>query len=444
MNHCGVAPNLLAVLVLGLGATFASAQVPEKFKNLEVLPKDISRKDLVQTMRGWASALDVRCGHCHVGGNPDTLEGVDFASDEKWEKRTARAMLRMVRAVESGYLQPLESRPLAPGAQAEPEVTLTCATCHHGLRRPEALDVVLDRVVREKGAEAALRTYRDLRTQYLGRGTYDFSDRPLNTVAERLIQENRAGDAVLLLEMGAELNPDAAWLQHLLGEARLAAGDRAGAFAAFEVALNLNPQNDSSRRRVEELRASVEAAPGPSYAFSLEPNHSTVGFSIPIMGGITRVTGKFKQLEGRIVMNEKIPSRSSVAVTITAASLDTGIDERDAHLRRTEFFDTAAYPLITFRSTRVERTAEGYRAVGALGMRGVEKEIVIPFRKTGLEWKEGRPLLGIAGELKLRRSDFGVGTSWQHSDIPNFVGDEVDVQLFVWTRLGQPVAGPPP
>src|SRR5262245_47987825 len=91
--------------------SLASAQIPDKFTNLQVLPKDSSKLQLVTTMRGFASALGVRCTHCHSGGSPDTLQGVDFASDAKWEKRTARTMLRMVNALESDYLAHLEPRP---------------------------------------------------------------------------------------------------------------------------------------------------------------------------------------------------------------------------------------------------------------------------------------------------------------------------------------------
>jgi len=248
------------VAILAALSRPASAQIPEKFTNLQVVPKDTSRKELVWLMRGWASALGVRCGHCHTGGNPDTLEGVDFASDDKWEKRTARSMARMVRGLDADYMQKLESRPASASVKADPKVAVTCATCHRGLRRPETLDVLLDRVVRAEGAEAAVKTYKDLRKDYLGRGSYDFSERPINTVAEGLMRDQRAKDAAVLLEMGAELNPEASWLTHLLGEARLAEGDRKGALAAYERALALNPQNVATRKRLEELKAPAEPA----------------------------------------------------------------------------------------------------------------------------------------------------------------------------------------
>jgi hypothetical protein len=251
----GHARTWAVVVILASVGGPASAQIPERFTNLQVLPKDTSRKDLVWIMRGWASALGIRCGHCHVGGNPDTLEGVDFASDEKWEKRTARGMAKMVRALDEDYMQRLESRPLSANAQPEPKVAVSCATCHRGLRRPETLDVLLGRIVRTEGADAAVRTYKDLRKEYLGRGSYDFSERPLNTVAESLMQEKRTHDAALLLEMGAEFNPDAAWLRHLLGDALLAEGDRKGALAAYERALALSPENTLTRKKLDELKA---------------------------------------------------------------------------------------------------------------------------------------------------------------------------------------------
>jgi len=249
-------PKTLAQGLVLVGAlAFApslGAQVPERFTNLKVLPADISRGDLVRTMRAWTSALGVRCGHCHEGGDPDTLKGVDFPSDAKWEKRTARSMFRMMQAVQGDHLAQLENRAAAPAA---PAVVLTCATCHHGLVRPESLDRVLERVVENEGAEAAVRQYRELRAKYLDRGSYDFSERSVNTLAERLLERKQAKEAAVLLTVSAEFNPEAAWLHHLLGEAWLAAGDRDQARAAFTRAVQLNPDNPRSRDRLAELSA---------------------------------------------------------------------------------------------------------------------------------------------------------------------------------------------
>ena len=82
----------------------ARAQFPETFENLKVLPKDISRQDLSGVMRGFASALGVRCVHCHVGQDNPGLKGVDFRSDEKETKRIARAMMKMAAAINADYI----------------------------------------------------------------------------------------------------------------------------------------------------------------------------------------------------------------------------------------------------------------------------------------------------------------------------------------------------
>ena len=85
----------LAATVAGAPAA-ASAQIPEKFENLRFFPTDIPRDSLLQVMRGFSFALGVRCQYCHTGGDAVSFQGVDFASDDKPQKRNARFMLRMV------------------------------------------------------------------------------------------------------------------------------------------------------------------------------------------------------------------------------------------------------------------------------------------------------------------------------------------------------------
>ena len=72
----------LALVILSVAIAPVAAQIPDEFTNLKVLPKEISRRELVSIMRGFAGALGVRCKHCHVGENPDSFEGYDFASDD--------------------------------------------------------------------------------------------------------------------------------------------------------------------------------------------------------------------------------------------------------------------------------------------------------------------------------------------------------------------------
>ena len=124
---CGVA--LAIVLLTALASmTALRAQVPQKFTNLQVLPKDIQRPDLLATMKNFALNLGVRCEHCHVGEGDD-LSKFDFAADTKPAKATARRMLRMT--MELNKQVAAIGEPAAAGA-----AKITCFTCHRGSTKP--------------------------------------------------------------------------------------------------------------------------------------------------------------------------------------------------------------------------------------------------------------------------------------------------------------------
>jgi hypothetical protein len=101
--------------------------IPEKFTNLQVLPKDITRAELVPIMRSFALSLGVRCEHCHVGEGND-LSKFEFAADTKPTKATARVMLRMVQRIEREDLKGIGDAARTP--------KVTCYTCHHGTKTP--------------------------------------------------------------------------------------------------------------------------------------------------------------------------------------------------------------------------------------------------------------------------------------------------------------------
>src|SRR5215469_7256532 len=92
------------ILALCLAAAAAHGQMPSQFTNLQYFPKDISRDELIGNMRLFCFSLNVRCQHCHAGKAGNDLSQTDFASDEKETKRTARAMLRMVQAINQDYI----------------------------------------------------------------------------------------------------------------------------------------------------------------------------------------------------------------------------------------------------------------------------------------------------------------------------------------------------
>src|SRR6185436_9827946 len=161
---------VVGLAIAGTAVARAHAQVPDSFTNLKVLPKNIERRELINTMRGFAQGLGVRCEHCHVPFKPG-IDSLDFASDEKPAKETARAMIRMVGDLNQKYIAEVKSdRPR--------HITVTCATCHHGQNLPRMLEDVIAEVLAEKGLDSATAKYRELRTQYYGRYIYDFGDVP--------------------------------------------------------------------------------------------------------------------------------------------------------------------------------------------------------------------------------------------------------------------------
>jgi hypothetical protein len=225
----------------------AAAQIPDEFTNLRVLPADTGKRELLEVMRGFSSALGVRCNHCHVGEDPNSLEGYDFASDEPESKAVARAMMKMVDTI-NGTLLPATGR--------ESLVEVECVTCHSGVRSPETLNSILAAAVDDGSVAAALDRYRELREEYHGRGIYDFGPGPLNHLAERLARSSGDMDgAIEVMLVNVKLHPAAAYSHLLLGRLHAQKGDREEAIAAMERCLQIEPDNAWARQQLERVKA---------------------------------------------------------------------------------------------------------------------------------------------------------------------------------------------
>jgi tetratricopeptide (TPR) repeat protein len=241
---------ILGATVLAGRPDAARAQIPDTFRNLEILPKDIPKAELVSVMRGFSTALGVRCNHCHVGENASTLEGFDFASDDKEPKRIARVMMAMVREINQEEI---------PKTGIENATQVRCVTCHRGVQKPRTLDETLRATIEKDGVPAAVKRYRELREQYHGSGAYDFRPGPVNMVAEWLAFERKDYDAaVSILGLNLEFHPKAAYTHQLMGRIHEAKGDRAAAIASWKKALELDPDD----RRSRELLKKAEAGAG--------------------------------------------------------------------------------------------------------------------------------------------------------------------------------------
>ncbi len=224
------------VLWLTLTAASALAQIPEKFTNLEVLPKDISRQELTGIMRGFSLSLGLRCENCHVGG-PD-LNTMDFKADTKETKQTARKMMRMVAAVNK-----------------ENNLKVECVTCHRGLNKPRTIQAVLTEELEKKDLASALALYRDLRKKYYGGAQYDFTEAALNQLTETLQGQRKIKEAVAIMEMNAELNKLTGWGNSLLAMSHRANGEIDKAIADFTRIVEVNPNDQWAKKQLEDLKA---------------------------------------------------------------------------------------------------------------------------------------------------------------------------------------------
>lgn len=185
------------------------------------------------------------------------------------------------------------------------------------------------------------------------------------------------------------------------------------------------------------ILSSVIAAPAPT-KYSADANHSNVGFSVPILDGVSQVKGKFTTFTINLDYDEANITKSSVSAVIKTASIDTDIDGRDKHLRSADFFDAEKYPEITFQSKRVEKKGKNFHAIGDFTMHGVTKEVTIPFTVKGKFVNPANQQMsaGFSANLTLDRRDYGI--IWKHSSVPNFVGDLVNIELAILVRTQAP------
>lgn len=221
-----------------------SANTPESFENLKVLPKDMSRRELIDVMKSFTQALGVRCQHCHVGDEGKPQTEFDFASDEVPSKEVARSMMRMVDAINGEWL---------PKTSREDLLTVGCYSCHRGLPRPQKLvDVLLD-VASVADVDAALERYESLRDEYYGRGSYDFGERSLLSFARTLLENDETQGAMAALRLNLEHHPESANTWLVLGDLHTKSGQTSEARKALEKVLALEPDHRVAKRMLDKL-----------------------------------------------------------------------------------------------------------------------------------------------------------------------------------------------
>lgn len=169
--------------------------------------------------------------------------------------------------------------------------------------------------------------------------------------------------------------------------------------------------------------------------WQIDPAHTGVELAVRHMM-FTTVRGRFRDVTGTIEIDPDAPSESRIDVVIDAASLDTGVADRDAHLRSADFLDVEKHPTITFRSTRIDGNfaSEGDRftVTGELNIRGVAREVVLEgqFEGTGQDpW--GGIRAGARASVKIDRRDWGLTWNQALETGGILVGNEVRIELEV-------------
>ncbi len=163
--------------------------------------------------------------------------------------------------------------------------------------------------------------------------------------------------------------------------------------------------------------------------WEIDVSHSAIQFHVRHMV-ISRVHGRFSKWSGVIQLDGEDLTRSSVEVTIDAASIDTQVADRDTHLRSPDFLDVARYPQLTFRSRRIQKAGEGYRVTGDLELHGVKREVVLEaeFSGTGKDpW--GNERAAFTAKAALDRREFGLTWNAALEAGGVLVGEKVEITI---------------
>lgn len=175
--------------------------------------------------------------------------------------------------------------------------------------------------------------------------------------------------------------------------------------------------------------------------WEIDPAHSTVEFAVKHMM-VTTVKGRFKDVSGRIKVDDDNPLASSVSATIQTASIDTGQEQRDTHLRSADFFDAAQYPTITFTSKGIEQLGDDhYKVTGDLTMHGVTREVPLDVTFEGeIHDMQGKRRASYSMTTTINRKDFGLNWNVALESGGWLVSDAVKIAIEVEVIEAVPAA----
>ncbi len=172
--------------------------------------------------------------------------------------------------------------------------------------------------------------------------------------------------------------------------------------------------------------------------WTIDPVHSDVSFTVRHMM-VSKVRGHFRKFEGQLVTGGN-PLESSVTATIDLSSIDTNDENRDGHLRSVDIFNVDAHPQMTFTSTGVSPSGDGYAVEGDLTLHGVTRKVTLNLELNGFgpdAW--GGTRAGFSASTEISRKDFGIDFNMPLDGGGVVIGDRVNVSLEIEAIL-QPAA----
>lgn len=181
---------------------------------------------------------------------------------------------------------------------------------------------------------------------------------------------------------------------------------------------------------------SATPAAAESHTWKVDSAHTEINFSVSHF--FTPVTGSFEEFEVDLAYDSENPANSTVEARIKVASVNTGNQRRDDHLRSADWFETEKHPYMTFKSTSVQANGDGLVAHGLLTIKGQAHEVDLPIKLLGRQPipEPMREMLGgtlqvasFEASTAVERKEFGVGVgNWAQTMI---VGGEVEIQILL-------------
>jgi len=174
------------------------------------------------------------------------------------------------------------------------------------------------------------------------------------------------------------------------------------------------------------LALAAPLAAAQSSTWVSDPTHSEVDLSVTHMS-ISNVHGRFGKVAATIVYNEADVTKSTVTATIGVATVDTGVEQRDTHLKSPDFFGVDSFPTATFTSTSVVKSGSKLTIAGDLTLHGVTKPVVLEAEGPAgpVPGMDHKPHAGFSATTTISRSAFGIGTKFPAA----MVGDEIKLEI---------------